>query len=431
MGKTFKQLPKETLAKPVTKTITKLQRFRKVASVARRIKKKNGHELKPEKPHNEEIEDYEEEENEENFENDQEVEEAEGIPEEEKHEEGNMEIEENDEDNTQKSNRPLTNLIKVMNPILESGAIYTGGKIYLSPENDLYCLCNSEIIIYSLETHTIKKKITQENEEIANFVVHPTHKSIVFFTKNFLVRHISLEDNSVLRLWKVQNQYVLDMAIDTTGRLLATGATTGVIQIFDLKKGNTTHMYTNNKGPIVKLEFHPQPQKLYLISLAEDLSLRVYDLVVNACVKTFQNFQQSPSCFTLLDDGINVLTSSYDLKINLYDLQQLSHRTSFNTDEEIAAIENIKVTIPKTKEVQTFLLIGGQSGVLKTLNLALDEPVIKHHDYIKTEQIVKILKFKKIKRIALITSEQNIIILSYFINADGELEFAMQSTSWI
>jgi len=49
------------------------------------------------------------------------------------------------------------------------------------------------------------------------------------------------------------------------------------------------------------------------------------------------------------------------------------------------------VTIPKTKEVQTFLLIGGQSGVLKTLNLALDEPVIKHHDYIKTEQIVKIL----------------------------------------
>jgi len=81
---------------------------------------------------------------------------------------------------------------------------------------------------------------------------------------------------------QVQNQYVLDMAIDTTGRLLATGATTGVIQIFDLKKGNTTHMYTNNKGPIVKLEFHPQPQKLYLISLAEDLSLRVYDLVVNA-----------------------------------------------------------------------------------------------------------------------------------------------------
>ena len=180
MGKTFKQLPKETLAKPVTKTITKLQRFRKVASVARRIKKKNGHELKPEKPHNEEIEDYEEEENEENFENDQEVEEAEGIPEEEKHEEGNMEIEENDEDNTQKSNRPLTNLIKVMNPILESGAIYTGGKIYLSPENDLYCLCNSEIIIYSLETHTIKKKITQVKQKFFhNYILFRKMKKLL------------------------------------------------------------------------------------------------------------------------------------------------------------------------------------------------------------------------------------------------------------
>lgn len=71
------------------------------------------------------------------------------------------------------------------------------------------------------------------------------------------------------------------MAHDPSGRLLATGFTTGVIQVFDLKNGNTTHQFSNNKGAIVKLGFHPEPQKLILISLAEDMSLRLYDLVIN------------------------------------------------------------------------------------------------------------------------------------------------------
>lgn len=53
----------------------------------------------------------------------------------------------------------------------------------------------------------------------------------------------------------------------------------------------------------------------------------------NSCVATFQNFEQTPSSFTLLEDGINVLTSSYDQKINLYDLQQLKHQTAFDSTE--------------------------------------------------------------------------------------------------
>ena len=74
---------------------------------------------------------------------------------------------------------------------------------------------------------------------------------------------------------------MLDLSIDTSGRLLAIGSTNGAVQVFDLKSGNTTHMFTNNKGPIVRLAFHPHPQKLYLVSLSEDLTLRIFDLVVN------------------------------------------------------------------------------------------------------------------------------------------------------
>ncbi len=54
-------------------------------------------------------------------------------------------------------------------------------------------------------------------------------------------------------------------------------------------------------------------------------------------------------------------------------------------------IENIKVTVPKTKEVQTYLILGGESGVLKTINLSLEEAQIQQHNYIKSEPIVRIL----------------------------------------
>jgi hypothetical protein len=52
-------------------------------------------------------------------------------------------------------------------------------------------------------------------------------------------------------MWKTLKHYILDMVIDQTGRLLGTGAANGAIQVFDLKKGDKTHTFMNNKGPVI------------------------------------------------------------------------------------------------------------------------------------------------------------------------------------
>ena len=84
----------------------------------------------------------------------------------EQEEEENMDLEDGTKEEEKENNRAgvkqSSNLVKVMNPTLESRPIYTGGKIALSTsENELYCLCNNEIVVYCLETQTIKQKITQ------------------------------------------------------------------------------------------------------------------------------------------------------------------------------------------------------------------------------------------------------------------------------
>ena len=74
--------------------------------------------------------------------------------------EGDLKEEEKVDIRTQ--GKPSSNLVKVMNPILESKPIYTGGKIVTNnAETELYSLCNNELVVYCLETQTIKQKISQ------------------------------------------------------------------------------------------------------------------------------------------------------------------------------------------------------------------------------------------------------------------------------
>lgn len=184
MGKTNLQGPKDAIKKPVTKKISKLQRLKKINSNSKKLKKRDQEPIEepqednntydiPEEQINDEVDDEQNDEMvdvQENGTNQQEEEvmEAEAN---EKHDE---------EDDTEDKVRPATNLVRVMNPILESGPIYTGGKIELStPDNDLFCLCSNEIVVYSLESKSVKKRIKQVKLWMKEVLVYRKMKKLV------------------------------------------------------------------------------------------------------------------------------------------------------------------------------------------------------------------------------------------------------------
>lgn len=177
MGKTLKKPAlMGDMRKPVKKTINKTQKRKDMAAKVKMLRKKAGKVQHEDQEDNNDYEQQEEQfENEEEEIQEQEMNDGQDYQEEEQpeaymQEENEVEPAEEEKEGPVVA-RPSTNLVKVLKPVLENGPIYTGGRILLSPENDLFCLCNSQIVIYSLETRTVKKKIVQVTNCTDNWLI--------------------------------------------------------------------------------------------------------------------------------------------------------------------------------------------------------------------------------------------------------------------
>lgn len=71
------------------------------------------------------------------------------------------------------------------------------------------------------------------------------------------------------------------MIFDPAGRFLALGTPHGNIRVYDAKKGIQTHEFKGNLSSIKYLSFHPQFQRYQLLSISEEGTLKIYDLITN------------------------------------------------------------------------------------------------------------------------------------------------------
>ena len=80
---------------------------------------------------------------------------------------------------------------------------------------------------------------------------------------------------------------VLDMDVDATGTLVATGSADNTVKVWDIEKGHMTHNFTGHSGVVTRVAFHPDPSRLQLVSCSEDGTVRLWDLNTNQCVLSF------------------------------------------------------------------------------------------------------------------------------------------------
>jgi U3 small nucleolar RNA-associated protein 13 len=118
------------------------------------------------------------------------------------------------------------------------------------------------------------------------------------------------------------------------------------------------------RGLILKVEFHPNPEKMVLFSSSDDQTIRAWDLSMNACAGVFKGHQGTVPFFTFTNDGQTLISSGRDKTISFWGLKGKYERIgNYESDEDSDCL------IYLFKNDSPYLLVGTETGKLKILDI--------------------------------------------------------------
>lgn len=123
---------------------------------------------------------------------------------------------------------------------------------------------------------------------------------------------------SVEKCLKLVNENITALAI-SNNNILGIGTSAGRILIYNLKNEQLLNTITNpHMAGVTKLRIFPSDE--VIISVSEDLTIRIWSLKSSQCVREFKNHFKEITDIKLIGlAGRNFLTSSRDGALNLYE----------------------------------------------------------------------------------------------------------------
>lgn len=274
---------------------------------------------------------------------------------------------------------------KIHRPFFAGGS----GKLQVSRDGcKLACLHNGSINILNWDVGDVQSKLSDDVDDesietVTSFCMHPTLNQIVVSTHNHLLRHYELDNKVCIRAIKSHNMPILTMAYDSTGTIVATGASDGAVRVWDIPRGYCTHSFKDHSDTVQIVRFHPDPYRLQLFSTSDDSTIRIYDLVKNECVVCFREHMSTPTDLGFSYDGYLLISSSRDKVLNFYELRGLIHVKTVPVMEELEGVvvlneehslsirnhsrllQNIKSSKSSSKAlVRVVIVTAGEAGVL-------------------------------------------------------------------
>ncbi|KAK5137626.1 hypothetical protein LTR08_007921 [Meristemomyces frigidus] len=143
--------------------------------------------------------------------------------------------------------------------------IYTGGSVALSQDGEVLASClGEEVLLTSLSTGEHLARIDGDGEPITTLALTPDASYLIACSRSLSMRVYALRpsptlDNAIearlLRTLKPHTTPVVTIAVDSTSSLLATGGADGVVKVWDLRGGYTTHTFHGHSGVLSALHF--------------------------------------------------------------------------------------------------------------------------------------------------------------------------------
>ncbi|KAF6039472.1 TBL3 [Bugula neritina] len=255
-------------------------------------------------------------------------------------------------------------------------AFYTGGKIHVTSDGSyLLTTCRNAVKIIDMDTGLVVSTIEEDDDPaVTCFCVTPDDESLVVASENRLLKLWDWKNNTVTRSWKsIHDGPILEMTIEQTSTLLASGSSDKSIKIWDIDRKYWTHNLKGHTGVITAVKFHPEG--VWLLSAALDLHIRVWNLQNSECLACLEGHFSAIT--DILIDPLHtdvVISSGRDKVLLVWDIKQ---KEKLNTIPVYEAVESI---IPLERCVNSdigvkskddlHVVTAGSKGALRVWNCA-------------------------------------------------------------
>lgn len=289
-------------------------------------------------------------------------------------------------------------------------AFYTGGHIEWPGKGDhLYCQHGTSIKVLNVEDGKVGKCFDLgEEEDVTAFAVSPDEGSLAVSGRNGLLRQWDLEDGSLTRIWKSFHTGPIScLVFDSSCTLLASGGCDSTVKVWDVIRQYCTHHLRGAQGVFSVVQFHPTPQVGRLFGAADDYKIHVWDLSKSSLVGSLEGHFSVVTSLMFLDQGDQMLSSSRDKVVMLWDTNGLR---SLKTIPVYESLESL-VLVPDSQPSQ--FITAGEKGILRTWNTST-ATCVREQEKGPAEEgaIVRALHCPHRKALCVVTFDHNITLRS-------------------
>ncbi|KAK8158847.1 WD40-repeat-containing domain protein [Phyllosticta citrichinensis] len=317
--------------------------------------------------------------------------------------------------------------------------IYVGGAVALSRNGRILATCLGEdALLTDLATGTELGRIEGDGDVITSMALTPSGSHLALCSRSLSMRIYALKtsasedvimDAELTRSLKPHSSPVVVCTTDRTGTLLATGGADGIVKVWDIQGGYTTHSFHGHSGVIAALHFFeahittekPSGKKgkksqnndadgsatvsFRLASGGEDGKVRVWDLNKRKSVATLDSHVSVVRSICFSEEENALATGSRDKTVMIWDARTWKIRSTIPVLESVEDIGFLKDG--------SVIFTGGENGTLRLWTISNGKEITKDQPPgVETESIVQIIHHKELPYILTIHADQTLALHS-------------------
>jgi len=313
---------------------------------------------------------------------------------------------------------------KTWKPQRTISAVCSGGNFEFSKNADFaYSLHDGKVHVCDTANMNIEKVIEFDNEYFITFTVRDN--MIVTTGKNGGLRVWNLDTSTCLKYIGTGGSIVIDMKLDASATYLACGTADRKVKVFDIRRNKMTHEFAGHKLSVSLIRWLPnkelQKDKMMLYSVSEEGTIKVWDLVLNACIGTMKYHRSQIPSIVFTNDCKTLIVSSRDQKLSFWNLEQnkFDRLGAIQLEEDVEGMQYVNLEVADDKNVP-YLITGGTDGILKILDVNNQKYVYQEQDPLKQE-IEKVFYIKQSNQIMTLTNDQVLTYYNLSVNTEKEL----------